>query len=78
VLGANGWIAVFSYGNGGTMFVDVYDERLGDKLLSTTLPVTVSPDKLFKGAVSIEGGYIMLRLNASCDAFAFRQLPAGL
>jgi hypothetical protein len=57
------------------MFVDVYDQRLGDKLLSTVLPLTVSPNELFKHALWVEGGYMMLPLDSSLDSFAFWQLP---
>ena len=84
IVGAGEWIAVFSYNEdatdnrarpGGKMFVDIYDQRLGDKLLSTMLSVTVSPNELFKSALWIEGGYILLPLNASLDSFALWQLP---
>jgi hypothetical protein len=84
VLSAGEWIVILSYSNdagaraAGTIFVDVYDQRLGHKLLSTTLPVTVTPDKLFQGAIWIEGGYIMLPLDATLDSFAFWRLPGGL
>ncbi len=77
-LSAGEWIAVFSYSEGrpaGKMFIDVYDERLGHKLLSTTLPYTVSPNDLFKGALWIEGGYVLLPLDAARESFAFWQLP---
>jgi hypothetical protein len=60
------------------MFVDIYDQRLGDKFSSTTLPFTVAPNELFKNAIWIEGGYILLPLNKSLDSFAFWQLPGGL
>jgi hypothetical protein len=84
VLSAGEWIAILSYSNdagaraAGTIFVDLYDQRLGHKLLSTTLPFTVSTEKLFQGAIWVEGGYIMLPLNASLDSFAFWRLPGGL
>ncbi len=78
LLTAAEWIAIFSYNQNREMFVDVYDQRLGDKLLSTTLPFTVAPNELFKNAVWIEGGYILLPLNKSFDSFAFWQLPGGL
>jgi len=78
LLTASEWIAIFSYGDAGKMFVDVYDQRRGDKLMSTTLSSTVSPDELFKNALWVEGGYILLPLNASLDSFAFWQLPGGL
>jgi len=75
-LSAGEWIAVFSYSSDiGSMFVDVYDQRLGDKLLSTVLPLTVSPNELFKHALWVEGGYMMLPLDSSLDSFAFWQLP---
>ena len=77
-LSAGEWIAVFSYSGDvqdGKMIVDVYDQRLGDKLLSTTLPSTVAPNELFKGALWIEGGYVLLPLNTSLDSFALWQLP---
>jgi hypothetical protein len=77
VLFAGEWIAVFSYGDDG-IFVDVYNQRLGHKLLSTTLPLTASPNELFKGALWIEGGYILLPLNARLDSFALWQLPGGV
>jgi len=82
LLSADEWIAIFSYSEdrgrpAGTMFVDVYDQRLGHKLLSTALPFSVSPDELFQNALWIEGGYMMLPLNASLDSFAFWQLPGG-
>ena len=78
-LSAGEWIAVFSYTEDarttGRMFVDVYDERLGHQLSSTTLPFTVSPNELFKRAVWIEGGYVLLPLDASLNSFALWQLP---
>jgi hypothetical protein len=77
-LSAAEWIAVFSYGPDREMFVDVYDQRLGDKLLATALPYTVAPNGLFKNAMWIEGGYILLPLNASLDSFALWRLPGGL
>lgn len=78
LLTAAEWIAIYSYSPGGKMFVDIYDQRLGDKLSSTTLPFTVAPNELFKNATWIEGGYILLPLNKSLDSFAFWQLPGGL
>ena len=77
-LSAGEWIAVFSYDGAGQdrkMFVDVFDQRLGDKFLSTELPLTATPDALFKGAVWIDGGYILLPLDPSLDSFAFWRLP---
>lgn len=79
-LGADTWIAVFSYspansGRTGAVFVDVYDQRLGDKLLSTALPLTDSPNELFKHALWVEGGYMLLPLNSSLGSFTFWQLP---
>lgn len=78
VLGAGEWIAVFSYSgdvnSGGRMFVDVYEQRLGDKLLSAEFPVTVAPDELFRRALAVEG-FIILPLNTSLDSFAFLRLP---
>ncbi len=78
LLTAGEWIAIFSYSPDGKMFVDIYDQRIGDKLLSTTFPFTGAPDELFKNATWIEGGYILLPLNASLDRFAFWQLPGGV
>lgn len=78
LLTAGEWIAIFSYNHNREMFVDVYDQRMGDKLLSTSFPITVAPNELFKNAIWIEGGYILLPLNASLDAFAFWQLPGGI
>ena len=77
MLSAGEWIAIFSYSK-DSLFVDVYDQRLGDKLLSTTLPSTVAPNELFKNAMWIEGGYILLPLNESLDSFALWQLPGGV
>jgi hypothetical protein len=83
-LSAGEWITVFSYNQGaraGTaekIFVDVYDERLGDKLLSTALTVDASPNELFKNALWIENGYVLLPLNTSLEAFALWRLPGGL
>lgn len=75
LLGAGGeWIAIFSY-NPDRLFVDIYDQRLGDKLLSTALPSTVAPNELFKNAMWIEGGYILLPLNKSLDSFELWRLP---
>ena len=77
-LSAGEWIAVFSYSGDGQdakIFVDVFDQRLGEKLLSTTMPSTASPNALFKGALWIDGGYILLPLNPSLDSFAFWRLP---
>jgi len=78
MLSAGEWIAIFSYNTSREMFVDVYDQRVGDKLLSTSFPITVDPNELFKNATWIEGGYILLPLNASLDSFAFWQLPGGI
>ena len=76
VLAAGDWIALFSYTQAeGNLFIDIYDRLMGDKLLSTTLPFKFSPNDSFKGALSIEGGYILLPLNASLDSFALWQLP---
>jgi hypothetical protein len=77
MLSAGEWIAVFSYSQ-DRLFVDVYDQRLGDQLLSTALPSTVAPNELFKNAMWIEGGYILLPLNKSLDSFAFWRLPGGV
>lgn len=77
-LSADEWLAVFSYSGDrldGKMFVDVFDQRLGDKLLSTTLPLPAAPNELLKGALWIDGGYILLPLNPSLDSFAFWRLP---
>ena len=76
VLTAGDWIAIFSYTQPeGNLFVDVYDRLLGDKLMSTTLPFKFPPNESFKGALSIEGGYLLVPLNASLDSFALWQLP---
>lgn len=77
LLSAGEWVAIFSYSK-NRLFVDVYDQRMGDKLLSTDLPSTVAPNELFKNAMWIEGGYILLPLNESLDSFALWQLPGGL
>lgn len=77
MLSAGEWIAIFSY-NQDRLFVDVYDQRMGDKLLSTALPSAVAPNELFKNAMWIEGGYMLLPLNESLDSFAFWQLPGGI
>ena len=77
MLSAGEWIAIFSYSK-DHLFVDVYDQRLGDKLLSTSFPITVAPNELFKNAIWIEGGYILLPLNKSLDSFALWQLPGGV
>jgi len=77
MLSAGEWIAIFSYSQ-DRLFVDVYDQRLGNKLLSTALPPTVAPNELFKNAMWIEGGYILLPLNQSLDSFAFWRLPGGI
>ena len=77
-LSAGEWIAVFSYsgaGQDGKIFVDVFDQRLGDRFLSTSLPSIASPDELLKGALWIDGGYILLPLNPSLDSFSFWRLP---
>ncbi len=77
-LSADEWIAVFSYskeGQGGKIFVDIFDQRLGDKYLSTTLPSTGEPNTLLKNAFWIDGGYILLPLTPSLDSFAFWRLP---
>lgn len=83
LLNPGDWILIFSYTEdqqdpaqpGGNLFVDVYNRILGYKLMSTTLLYKFSPNESFKGAVSIEDGYILLPLNASLDSFAFWQLP---
>lgn len=83
VLIAGEWIAVFSYNENrqqaaaGEIFVDVYDQRMGYKLMTTALPFATSPNELLKHATWIEGGYILLPLNASFDSFALWQLPGG-
>ena len=74
------WIAIFSYTENkqhseGSLFVDVYDHRLGHKLMSTTLPIRFPPNESFKGATGIEGNYLLLPLNAPLDSFALWQLP---
>lgn len=74
LLTAGDWIAVFSYTQ-GNLFIDIYDRLLGDKLLSTALPFKSSPNESFKNALAIEGGYILMPLNASLDSFALWQLP---
>jgi hypothetical protein len=81
-LSAREWLAVFSYTpdapndrSDGKLFVDVYQQRSGEKLLSTTLPFTTAPDKLFKAALSIENKYILLPLNDSLTSFALWRLP---
>ena len=77
-LSAGEWIAVFSYSGeapDGKIFVDIFDQRLGDKYLSTTLPSTNPPNALFKNAIWIDGGYILLPLTSSLDSFAFWRLP---
>jgi len=76
-LATGEWIAIFSYSK-DRLFVDVYDQRMGDKLSSTVLPSTVAPNELFKNAMWIEGGYILLPLNKSLDSFALWQLPGGV
>lgn len=80
LLNTGDWIFTFSYSPysaqpEGNLFVDVYDRLLGYKLSSTTLPYKFTPDELFKGALSIEGGYVLLPLNASLDSYALWQLP---
>ena len=76
VLGAGEWIAVFTYSEDqDKLFVDLYEQRLGYKLSSTALPITVEPDRLLKHAMWIEGGYLFLPLNESLDRFAFWRLP---
>jgi len=82
-LSAGDWIAIFSYSeergaranHAGKLFVDLYDQRLGHKLLATELPYAVAPNELFKRAFWIEGGYIILPLNLSLDSFALWKLP---
>jgi hypothetical protein len=81
-LSAREWLAVFSYTpddpnarSAGNLFVDVYDQASGDKMLSTSLPFTTAPDKLFKAALSIEDDYILLPLNDSLTSFALWRLP---
>ena len=74
-LSAGEWIAVFSYNGDGKVFVDVFDQRLGEKYLSTSLPSTTTPNALFKNALWIDGGYILLPLKPSLDSFAFWRLP---
>jgi len=77
LLTARELVAIFSYSK-DQLFVDVYDQRMGDKVLSTALPSTVAPNELFKNAMWIEGGYILLPLNESLDSFALWQLPGGI
>lgn len=77
-LSAGEWIAIFSYSEDrpdGKIFVDIFDQRLGDNFLSTTLPVAVAPNELLRGALWIDGGYILLPLNSSFESFAFWRLP---
>lgn len=77
-LSADEWIAVFSYSGEADdrkLFVDVFDQRLGDKLMSTTLPSSAARDELLKRALWSDGGYILLPLNSSLDSFAFWRLP---
>lgn len=77
MLSAGEWIAIFSYSQ-DRLFVDVYDQRMGDKFLSTDFPVTVEPNELFKNAIWIEGGYILLPLSSSLDSFVLWRLPGGV
>lgn len=74
---ARTWISVFSHDH-DQMFIDVYDGQLGHKLMTTTLPFTDSPNELFKRALWIEGGYVLLPLDSSIESFALLQLPDGL
>ena len=82
-LSGREWLAIFSYDQEGdnarnTIYVDLYDQELGDKLLMTTLRVSVSPHELFKRALFMENGYVLLPLNASLDSFALWRLPGGV
>jgi hypothetical protein len=78
VLTAGEWLVVFSYNDANTVIIDVYDQRLGDKLLTTTLSVSGSPNELFKHALWIEDHYVLLPLNTALDSFALWRLPGGL
>jgi len=80
-LSAGEWMAVFSYDGQGSntrAIVDVYEQRLGYKLFTTTLPVSTSPNELFKHAFWIEKDYMLLPLNSSLDSFALWRLPGGV
>lgn len=77
-LSAGEWIAIFSYSGDqpdGKIFVDIFDQRLGNNFLSTTLPFAIAPNELLRGALWIDGGYILLPLNSSFESFAFWRLP---
>ena len=75
------WIAVFSYtppggsSQSGKMFVDIFETRPGNKLLTTELPYTGSPVPLFERAFALEREYLFLPLNTSLESFAVWKLP---
>lgn len=81
LMASSDWIAVFSYtpdadaSASGKMFVDIFEMRPGNKLLTTELPYTGSPVPLFERAFVVEGGYLFLPLNTSLESFTLWQLP---
>jgi hypothetical protein len=73
------WVAVFSYTGKteGVMFVDVYSRSSGALMFQAQSPCSGSADALFKGALWIEGSYLIIPTSASLDSFQLLTLPGG-
>ena len=77
------WTAVFSYTpnagarDSGKMFIEIFERRPGNKFSSTEFPFTGSAEALFKNAVWVSGGYLLVPLNSSMDSFALWQMPGA-
>ena len=77
------WTAVFSYTpdagakNAGKMFVEIFETRPGNKFSSTEFPYDGSAEVLFKRAVWVDGGYLLVPLNTSLDSFALWRMPGA-
>ena len=81
LMASSDWIAVFSFtpdaesSPSGKMFVDIFEMRPGNKLLTTELPYTGSPVPLFERAFVVEDRFLFLPLNASLESFTLWKLP---
>lgn len=80
-MASSDWIAVFSFtpdaesSTSGKIFVDIFEMRPGNKLLTTELPYTGSPVPLFERAFVVEDRFLFLPLNASLESFTLWKLP---
>ena len=73
-IAADDWLAGLSYTN-HELFVDIYERRVGAKMSSGSAAYEGPIDELVKQGLWIEGGYLLIPLNPSLDAFMFWTLP---